>query len=115
MNLVAAGAISNAITASLSPLIPEDFNEGHLVYYFYANIGFAVVMLIGYWSLFAFGPTPQPAVEGPANNHTSFASQLSQISKGSKKSSIVGSFLATADRGASAFATEDDKTAALLG
>merc|ERR1719498_178020 len=65
MNLVAAGAISNAITASLSPLIPQNFNEGQLVYYFYANIGFAIAMLIGYWCLDAFGPAPQPAVTPP--------------------------------------------------
>merc|ERR1712070_740392 len=43
MNLVAAGAISNAITASLGPLIPGDFNKGHLDYLFFTNTAFAMV------------------------------------------------------------------------
>merc|ERR1719326_2339482 len=61
MNLVANGSISNAITASLGPLIPEDFNKGQLVYYFYANIAFALLMLFAYWLIAAWGPSPQPA------------------------------------------------------
>merc|ERR1712054_198045 len=61
MNLVANGAISNAITASLGPLIPEDFNKGQLVYYYYANMGFALLMLLAYWLVAAVGPAPQPA------------------------------------------------------
>eukprot|EP00439_Symbiodinium_sp_Y106_P014270 s3637_g2.t1 len=31
------GSISNAITAALSPLVPENLNDGHLVYFYYIN------------------------------------------------------------------------------
>ncbi|CAJ1445560.1 unnamed protein product [Effrenium voratum] len=46
LNLVAAGSISNAITAALSPLVPENLNDGHLVYFFYANCILAVLALL---------------------------------------------------------------------
>jgi len=49
LNLVVAGSISNAVTAALGPLIPEDFNEGHLVYYFYANIVIGALSLVAFW------------------------------------------------------------------
>lgn len=62
LNLVAAGAISNAITAALGPLIPQNFNEGSLVYYFYANIVLAVLLLVAYWTIAAWGPTFQASV-----------------------------------------------------
>jgi dipeptide/tripeptide permease len=64
LNLVAAGAISNAITAALGPLIPEDFNKGSLVYYFYANIVLAVLLLVAYWAIAAWGPPAQAAARG---------------------------------------------------
>jgi len=38
MNHVVAEAISSAVTAALGPLVPEDFNEGCLMYYSYAKI-----------------------------------------------------------------------------
>uniref|UniRef100_A0A7S1FCP5 Uncharacterized protein n=1 Tax=Noctiluca scintillans TaxID=2966 RepID=A0A7S1FCP5_NOCSC len=49
LNLVVAGSISNAVTAALGPLIPEDFNTGNLVYYFYVNIVIGVLSLVAFW------------------------------------------------------------------
>eukprot|EP00913_Durusdinium_trenchii_P010147 g9514.t1 len=46
LNLVAAGSISNAMTAALSPLVPENLNEGHLVYFYYVNCLLALVALV---------------------------------------------------------------------
>merc|ERR1711971_1205326 len=63
LNLVAAGAISNAVTAALGPLVPGDFNEGHLVYYFYVNIFLAAFLLAVFWAIAAWGPKSQPAAE----------------------------------------------------
>jgi len=68
MNLVAQGAISNAITASLSPLIPTDFNHGNLENYYYANIGFAVLMLVAYWLISAW--SPQQTVIAPSTSRS---------------------------------------------
>merc|ERR1712107_775041 len=125
-NLVAAGAISNAITASLSPLIPENFNEGQLVYYFYANIGFAIAMLVGYWFLDAFGPAPQPAVMPPsampALDPSSARSAISgqgsmtpRSVKEEKANSFVASFLAAVDHGASVVSSEAHTVALMAG
>merc|ERR1712217_985636 len=59
LNLVAAGAISNAITASFSPLVPEDFNVGNLNHYFCANMAIVLTMLLVY---FRFVAKSAPAV-----------------------------------------------------
>lgn len=101
LNLVAAGAISNAITASLGPLIPEDFNKGYLDYYFYANTAFAFMMLVAYWGVAACSPDPQPAAPLVAP---------SQVSQGA----VAASFLATVDHGASVVATSEQNAASLL-
>merc|ERR1719331_3633817 len=63
MNLVANGSISNAITASLGPLIPEDLNKGSLVYYFYVNIVLAMLSLVTYWLISAWVPPSQRAFD----------------------------------------------------
>merc|ERR550537_599065 len=55
LNLVAAGAVSNAITAALSPLVPDDLNTGNIDVYFYANILLAAIMLVSYWFVAAYG------------------------------------------------------------
>merc|ERR1712028_49866 len=78
LNFVAAGAISNAITASLGPLIPNNFNKGEVVYYFYANIAFGVSMLVAYWVVAAFGPPPEPAILAPEDAGTVTASVARQ-------------------------------------
>eukprot|EP00435_Cladocopium_sp_Y103_P025964 s1043_g6.t1 len=47
LNLVAAGSISNAITAALSPLVPENLNDGMIVYFYYVNCIVALVTCRG--------------------------------------------------------------------
>jgi MFS family permease len=117
MNLVANGAISNAITASMGVLIPEDFNKGHLVYYYYANIGFAVLMLLAYWLIAAFGPAPQPAVGATPTADTPVADgpPSASFGRGSLASgSVLASFMVSVDRGASVAIMPDERVALLL-
>merc|ERR1712232_1210479 len=61
LNLVAAGAISNAVTAALGPLVPQDFNTGHLVWYFYVNCVAAVACISVYMCI----ARPELEVEVP--------------------------------------------------
>ncbi|CAK0808424.1 unnamed protein product [Prorocentrum cordatum] len=49
LNLVCAGAISNAITAAFGALVPEDFNKGSLNYFYYASMAVAASFLAVYW------------------------------------------------------------------
>jgi len=120
MNLVAAGSISNAITASLGPLIPEDFNTGQLVYYFYANIAFAVLLLLAYWLIAALGPAPQPAVSAPHSPNPELAASSSlsvsrsSLRRSAVEGSVAASFMCSVDRGASVVATPNDRADALL-
>jgi len=101
LNLVAAGAISNAITASLGPLIPEDFNKGHVDYYFFANTGFAMAMLVAYWFVAACSPPsePPPSAAPPA-----------LVPQGG----VAASFLTSVDHGASVAAASEQHAASLL-
>lgn len=66
LNLVAAGAVSNAVTAALGPLIPEDLNKGNINYFFYVNVGLASVFLIIYWLIASHGDLPAEDPNLPA-------------------------------------------------
>eukprot|EP00931_Biecheleriopsis_adriatica_P124097 TRINITY_DN99193_c0_g1_i1.p1 TRINITY_DN99193_c0_g1~~TRINITY_DN99193_c0_g1_i1.p1 ORF type:complete len:632 (-),score=93.29 TRINITY_DN99193_c0_g1_i1:28-1923(-) len=94
LNLVAAGSISNAFTAALSPLVPENFNEGHLVYFYYTNCALACCALAAYLCL-----------QRPALHPSSSAVQ----------GSIQASFLASVDRGASVVVAPHGHAASPLG
>lgn len=100
LNLVAAGAISNAITASLGPLIPEDFNQGHVDYYFFANTGFAMVMLVAYWCVAACSPPLESAP--PADSPAMFPQ------------GVAASFLTSVDHGASVAGASSQQLESLL-
>eukprot|EP00929_Paragymnodinium_shiwhaense_P061434 TRINITY_DN30681_c0_g1_i1.p1 TRINITY_DN30681_c0_g1~~TRINITY_DN30681_c0_g1_i1.p1 ORF type:complete len:699 (-),score=92.78 TRINITY_DN30681_c0_g1_i1:80-2176(-) len=82
LNLVAAGAVSNAITAALSPLVPENLNDGNIDWYFYANIISAAVMLVVYWFVAAYGEADSEATS-------------------SAPAGVVASMVASEQRGAS--------------
>mmetsp|Transcript_28967 Transcript_28967/g.68884 ORF Transcript_28967/g.68884 Transcript_28967/m.68884 type:complete len:612 (-) Transcript_28967:16-1851(-) len=88
LNLVAAGSISNAITAALSPLVPENLNDGHLVYFFYANCILAVLALLVFLRL-------------PQNDREA-------------ESGVPGSFLATVDHSASVSLAPPEHAASLM-
>eukprot|EP00441_Pelagodinium_beii_P025945 CAMPEP_0197677352 /NCGR_PEP_ID=MMETSP1338-20131121/88260_1 /TAXON_ID=43686 ORGANISM="Pelagodinium beii, Strain RCC1491" /NCGR_SAMPLE_ID=MMETSP1338 /ASSEMBLY_ACC=CAM_ASM_000754 /LENGTH=554 /DNA_ID=CAMNT_0043258167 /DNA_START=138 /DNA_END=1802 /DNA_ORIENTATION=- len=94
LNLVAAGSISNAITAALSPLVPENFNSGHLVYYYYTNCVLAVVALAAYLS---------------------FTRSSFQTAAVTVEGSVHASLLASVDRGASVATAPSRHAASLLG
>merc|ERR1712216_1071067 len=49
LQLVTNGAVSNAITASLSPFVPEDFNTDSVQWYFLSNVVLTAIFLITYW------------------------------------------------------------------
>merc|ERR1711908_21839 len=52
-NLVAAGAISNIFTSALSDaMIPENLNDGHIEYFYYANAVCALLGIVIYIVLF---------------------------------------------------------------
>lgn len=91
LNLVAGGAVSNAITAALGPLVPENLNDGHLVAYFYTNIGFAVVLLVVYWYVAAHGEVPAEAA-GPAE------APAEAVNVETTRPSLATSFLAAEHR-----------------
>lgn len=98
LNLVAGGAISNAITAALSPLVPEDLNRGHLVYYYYANVGLALAMLLAYWLVSCHGDTPAEPAE-PQAAEPLLTSLLASEARGA---SLLGSALGGPARAAAA-------------
>merc|ERR1739848_478000 len=55
--LVTQGAVSNALTACLSPLVPEDFNKETLIWYFIANLAMTGFFLVVFWFVaWAQGP-----------------------------------------------------------
>jgi len=68
LQLVTNGAVSNALTASLSPLVPQDFNEGNLQWYFVGNLALTFVFLAVYWGIAKiqgpFDSAPQSKVAG---------------------------------------------------
>jgi len=51
LNLVMAGSISNVITASLGPLVPEDLNVGCIFWYLLVNVIVAALALMAYWAI----------------------------------------------------------------
>jgi len=65
LNLVAGGAISNAITASFAPLVPQNFNEGNISWYFLANIAVASICLGVYWLVAQPEVKPRKSVKDP--------------------------------------------------
>lgn len=67
LNLVAAGSISNAITAALSPLVPENLNDGMIVYFYYVNCIVALVSLLVFLALPEHGAA-RPADPGVATS-----------------------------------------------
>jgi len=95
MNLIAQGAISNVFTAALGPLIPTNFNEGFLVYYFYVNIGLAIILLVAYWLVACATKGQEREVAGSSGADLSEAVPTSFATR-----SFVESYLATVDHGA---------------
>jgi dipeptide/tripeptide permease len=104
LNLVVAGSISNAVTAALGPLIPpEDFNKGHLVYYFYANIVIGVLSLVAYWVIAHVQKMPEAedrtgvlsSVIASVNHGSALLGQAGSVVEGtgfgSQRRSLLGS------------------------
>eukprot|EP00927_Polykrikos_kofoidii_P061283 TRINITY_DN56143_c0_g1_i1.p1 TRINITY_DN56143_c0_g1~~TRINITY_DN56143_c0_g1_i1.p1 ORF type:complete len:694 (+),score=88.50 TRINITY_DN56143_c0_g1_i1:279-2084(+) len=96
LNLVFGGAVSEAVTAALSLLVPENLDEGHLVYFFYANIAFALVMLV---LMFL----------------AAFSGEAKTESAETTSGAIAATFLATESHGASLLGTSASHGASLLG
>lgn len=92
LNLVAAGSISNAITAALSPLVPENLNDGHLVYFYYINCIVALIALLLFLSLKESTAAPPAQREG----------------------SVRASLLASSDRSASLVAVPASRVVSLI-
>jgi len=99
LNLVAAGAISNAITAALGPLVPENLNTGQVSYYFYMNIGFAVVMLLAYWYVAAYSEAN--AESAGVNGEAIVEGTEQQLQPRPSRSYVVASFISSEQRGVS--------------
>jgi len=104
LNLVVAGSISNAVTAALGPLIPpKDFNKGHLVYYFYANIVIGVLSLVAYWVIAHVQKIPEAedrtgvlsSVIASVNHGSALLGQAGSVVEGtgfgSQRRSLLGS------------------------
>eukprot|EP00434_Breviolum_minutum_P005841 symbB.v1.2.005150.t1/scaffold297.1/size245286/3 len=83
LNLVAAGSISNAITAALSPLVPENLNDGHIVYFYYVNCIVALVSLLVYLTL------PEHGVSRPVEPNM----ETSLLATMDRSASLLGSTL----------------------
>lgn len=95
LNLVVAGAVSNAVTAGLGPLVPENLNSGQLDYFYFANVVLAAAWLVAYWCVAEREEVSDVAAEGSLPPRV-LASLLSSEHRGASllgSASQLGSFL----------------------